>query len=111
MHANSRAIQGCVAAPDRLLPPEDCRYTYNPETGRLYLHLFAWPFKAVHLPKLAGRVDYAQFLHDASEIRFRDTSSEVHSGLNAATPDKSLTLELPTVCPNVEIPVIELFLK
>ena len=39
MHAHGRAIYGCTQAP--FTPPADCRYTYNPKTNRLYLHVFA----------------------------------------------------------------------
>ena len=77
MKYNSRAIYGCKAAPEDFIPPEDCRYTYNPETKRLYLHIFAWPFKAVHLKGMAGKVKYAQLLNDASEIIMREAASNV----------------------------------
>jgi alpha-L-fucosidase len=47
-------------------------------------------------------VKYAQFLHDASEIRF-----------NAGTGESAgdLSLSLPVRKPPVEIPVLEIFLK
>ena len=92
-------------------PPPDCRYTQRGD--RLYLHLFAWPFETVHLPGLAGRVEYAQFLHDGSEV-----TREVHDNLEVATmtdepaqPPGTLTLRLPVRRPDVEIPVVELFLR
>ena len=111
MKIHNRAIYGCTIAPENMVPPEDCRYTYNPETKRLYVHIFAWPFKALHLPGMAGKVKYAQLLNDASEIKMRDEKADIHAGLNAKSPQRALTLELPTVQPNVEVPVIELFLK
>jgi len=111
MRRHGRAIYGCTYAPEVLPPPPDCRYTFNPKTNRLYLHLFAWPFKAVHLPNLAGRVAYAQLLNDASEIKFRETGADVHAALNATTPAGAVTLALPTVQPAVDVPVIELILK
>ena len=111
MKQHSRAIYGCTFAPDGLQAPADCRYTYNPEANRLYLHCFAWPFKSVHLPGLAGRVQYAQLLNDASEIHFRDQNVAVHEALNAKTPTSALTLELPVLKPNVDVPVVELMLK
>ncbi len=111
MKFHSRAVYGCTIAPKGMVPPEDCRYTYNPETNCLYVHIFAWPFKALHLPGMAGKVKYAQLLNDASEIKMRDEKTDIHAALNAKTPSKALTLELPTVQPNVEVPVIELFLK
>jgi len=81
MRYNGRSIYNCGPAPDGMEPPVDCRYTYNPETNRLYLHIFAWPFKKVHLPGMAGKVKYAQFLHDASEVRFRVEKSHEHNAL------------------------------
>lgn len=111
MRYNGRAIYGCGAAPEGLVAPADCRYTYNPETNRLYLHILAWPFKAIHLDGMAGKVNYAQFLHDASEVRFRDASANVHAGLNQVSGDGELTLNLPIVKPNIEVPTIELWLK
>ena len=66
MRVNSRAIYGCTQS--EFTAPPDCRFTQNGK--RLYLHIFAWPFRNIHLDGMAGRVEYAQFLHDASEIRF-----------------------------------------
>ncbi len=111
MRRHGRAIYGCTYAPEDLPPPPDCRYTFNPKTNRLYLHLFAWPFKAVHLPNLGGRVAYAQLLNDGSEIKFRETGADVHAALNAATPAGAVTLKLPTLQPKVDVPVVELMLK
>ena len=50
-------------------PPTDVRYTQR--GNRLYVHIFSWPLEHLHLPDLAGRVEYAQLLNDASEIGFR----------------------------------------
>jgi len=111
MKYNSRSIYGCGPAPEKYQCPPDCRYTFNEKTKRLYLHIMAWPFRNIHLPDMAGKVEYAQFLHDASEIRFRDQGKKVHEGLNVRTPKSAVTLELPVIKPDIEIPVIELFLK
>ncbi len=110
MKYNARAIYGCGAAPAEFQPPADCRYTWNPETRRLYLHCLVWPFKHLHLEGLANRVRYAQLLADGSEIRIRE---EKLDNLNSRTPQGALTLELPTLLPEqgCEIPVIELILK
>jgi alpha-L-fucosidase len=97
MRLHSRSIYGCTASD--FTPPPDCRYTQN--GNLLYLHFFAWPFKAVHLDGLADRVKYAQLLNDASEIHMRVTDQD----------KKTLTLELPVRKPPVTVPVIELFLK
>jgi alpha-L-fucosidase len=109
MRLHARAIHG--AGPSDFTPPPDCRYTQRGD--RLYLHLFAWPFDAVHLPGLAGRVKYAQFLHDASEVRQQLPDPEdtnAYATAPASQPSGTLTLQLPTQPPEVEIPVIELFL-
>lgn len=111
MRFHSRSVYQCTQAPAEFTAPQDCRYTWNPEKRRLYLHLFSWPFKAVHLPGLADKVAYAQLLNDDSEIKFRSRKDSVHAALNAQTPDGALTLELPVIPPVNTVPVIELFLK
>jgi alpha-L-fucosidase len=109
MRLHGRSIHG--AGPSGFTAPPDCRYTQN--GNRLYLHLFAWPFDAVHLPGLAGRVEYAQFLNDASEVRREvfDPDREAYATSSAGQPAGTLTLLLPTRKPDVEVPVIELFLR
>jgi alpha-L-fucosidase len=108
LRLNGRAIYGCGAS--SFTPPADSRYTQN--GNRLYLHLFAWPFKHVHLPSLAGKVAYAQFLHDASEIKRHELdpanpSNVAPKGMAA----DMLTLELPVQKPEVLLPVVEIFLR
>ncbi|MCR5382284.1 MAG: alpha-L-fucosidase [Lentisphaeria bacterium] len=113
MKYNARSIYGCGQAPAEFVAPSDCRYTYNAETKRLYLHLFSWPFKHIHLAGLADKIKYAQLLCDGSEIKFRTSGNAVHTALNSSSPENALTLELPVVLPQSagEVPVIELFLK
>ncbi len=111
MDRHARSITGCGAAPESLVAPDDCRYTYNAQTKRLYLHLFAWPFKAVHLAGLAGKVAYAQLLNDGSEVAFRDAAAAVHANLEEKSGAGALTLTLPVLRPEVTVPVVELFLK
>ena len=108
MKRHSRAIYGCTQAPDQFKTPQDCRLTYNPDKKRLYVHIFAWPYKHLHLDGFAGKVDYAQLLHDASEVGMR--MDDWHAGQIGAAAE-TLTLTLPQVKPNVAIPVVELFLK
>lgn len=109
MRLNGRSIYG--AGPSSFTPPSDCRYTQRGE--RLYLHVFAWPFKHLHLPELGGRVEYAQFLHDASEVRRSviEPGQEAMSSTPGGLPEGTLTLELPVRRPDVDVPVIELFLR
>jgi alpha-L-fucosidase len=114
MRVNSRSIYDCGAAPKSIKAPPDCRLTYNKRLKRLYVHVMAWPFAAIHLEKMAGKVEYAQFLHDASEVLYTEAkgnSKDTHRHLSGGVPPGTLTLNLPIVKPKVEIPVIELFLK
>lgn len=100
-------------------PPPDCRYTQTtPEASqssgnRLYLHIFDWPFRHVHLPGLGDRVEYAQLLNDASEVKM--SVVDPHQGAQNTTmgglAPNTLTLELPVQKPPVSVPVIEMFLK
>ncbi len=59
------------------------------------------------------RVEYAQLLHDASEIEVRKRSGELNigGGHKARVADDAWEFALPVVKPDVEIPVIEVFLK
>jgi alpha-L-fucosidase len=109
MALHSRSIYSCVAAPDGLVAPADCRFTYNPQRKALYLHLLAWPFGKVVLDGLAGKIRYAQLLNDGSEILYIEQAT-IHAGDNMvnALRDGQVELKLPTVKPPVSVPVIEL---
>jgi len=107
MKYHARAIYGCTAS--KFTPPPDCRYTQNGK--RLYLHFMEWPFGGTHLPGLAGKVEYAQFLHDASEVTFKENDTGPWGQNHGLPPKGSVSLHLPVVKPNVEIPVVEIFLK
>jgi alpha-L-fucosidase len=107
MKAHGRSIYGCGPAPAEFKTPQDCRLTYNPDTNRLYVHVFAWPFRALHLDGLAGKVAYAQLLNDASETSIIGSERLAHWGV----PQDVLTLAIPVQRPDVAVPVIELFLK
>lgn len=94
MKYNSRSIYGCTQS--EFEAPADVRYTQK--EGRLYVHIYAYPYRHLRLPGLADKVDYAQFLHDNSEIFFEEK-------------DGDIVLELPYVKPNQIVPVVELMLK
>ena len=112
MKRHSRSIYGCTQAPAEFKAPEDSRFTYNPKTKRLYLHLFAWPFRYIHLDGIADQVEYAQLLNDASEVKMLKNVPEAAYGSMTESREKSqLTLEVPIKKPNATVPVIELFLK
>lgn len=102
MKFNSRSIYNCTAAPDDFIKPDNTLLTYNPDTKRLYVHLLFYPMGSMILPGMAGKVKYIQFLHDASEIRYRKGTGD---------NSNDLILQLPIQKPPVEIPVLEVYLK
>ena len=55
-------------------------------------------------------MDYVQFLHDDSEVRFTEGKVD-HFSLGATQAADLLVLELPAVKPDVLVPVLEIFLK
>lgn len=113
MALHGRAIFGCTEAPDEFPKPPNGLLTYNPDSRRLYLHVLEWPMGAFHLDGFAGKVAYAQLLHDASEIRFTETgeASGFMPGKREEAGRSTLTLRLPVQPPDVVLPVVELFLK
>lgn len=94
MRFNSRSIYGCTQS-DFPAPP-DTRYTQNGD--RLYCHLYAYPFIHLKLPGLADKVEYVQFLHDASELLYEKK-------------DGDIVVTLPVKKPEQIVPVLEIFLK
>ncbi|HEX7493004.1 MAG TPA: alpha-L-fucosidase [Bacteroidales bacterium] len=102
MKYNNRSVYGCTEAPSGIAAPDNTLLTYNPVTKRLYVHLLSYPMESLTMPGMADKVRYIQFLHDASEIKFREGRNE---GKN------DLILSLPVQKPQVEIPVLEIFLK
>jgi len=101
MHANNKSIYGCTYAPADFKVPANTKLTYNPVSKRLYVHLFEYPAGKLVLPGYKGKIKYAQFLNDDSELKFQP---------DPANPD-DLVLELPEKKPPYEIPVVELVLE
>lgn len=101
MKFNNRSIYGCTEAPAGIVAPANTLLTYNPVTKRLYIHLLAYPLGSMQLSNMGDKVKYIQFLHDASEIRFRASNESKND----------LILSLPVQKPQMEIPVLEVFLK
>ena len=81
---------------------------FNPETKRLYIHLVNYPMGALPFD-FADKVEYAQFLHDASELKIRKGAAIQHS--QSGDLGGRDFLLLPMKKPNVVIPVVEIFLK
>ncbi len=102
MKYNNRSIYGCTEAPAEFAAPANSLLTYNPVTKRLYIHLLSYPMGSLSLINMSDKVKYIQFLHDASEIRFRPGRDESKN---------DITLQLPVQKPPVEIPVLEVYLK
>jgi alpha-L-fucosidase len=110
MQRHARSIYGCTQAPAAFKCPRDCRLTYNPKTRRLYVHVFAWPFRQLYLDGFAGKVEYAQLLNDASQVIFREREAWQRTEADKKYRN-TITLELPVRKPDATVPVIELFLK
>lgn len=114
MKFNSRSIYGCTcAAPEFENPTNGTKYTLSEDGKRLYVHLQKYPFGTLKIKGLAGKIEYAQFLHDASEILYDEItvarSGENNMELAATTGD--VIFKLPTPGPDVISPVIEIYLK
>jgi alpha-L-fucosidase len=102
MGANSKSIYNCTFAPESCKLPEglDARLTYNPGTGKLYVHLFTYPSSGkIILHGYKSKVSYAQFLNDGSELLMK-----------ASVDNNDVEIQLPLVKPLYEVPVIELTL-
>lgn len=98
MKFNSRSIYECTEAPVDFKAPANTLLTYNPKTNRLYIHMLDYPMGSMNVA-FGDKIDYVQFLHDASEIKMKKNK------------DGSCILSLPIEKPNIEIPVLEVFLK
>ncbi len=107
MHWNSRSIYGCTVAPEDLVAPNGTAITYNPETNRAYIHLYDYPMGRLPI-EWVDRIEYAQFLHDGSEI-FINQPPKAHT--QTGDTHQIGYLQLPMTKPAVEVPVVEVWLK
>lgn len=112
MKYNSRSIYGCTMAEPEFFQntPRGTRLTQSEDCKRLYIHLTEYPFEILEMHGLAGKVDYAQFLHDASEILFTEKNLE-HISTVTSSGEDMVFFKLPAVKPDMIDPVIEVFLK
>jgi len=108
MKFNNRSIYGCTQSPEEFNVPDHCLLTFNPETNRLYIHLLDYPLQNFTLHGYKDKVKYAQFLHDASEIRITTPRG---AWMKQELSRNDINLLLPVTKPEMEIPVIELILE
>lgn len=113
MRRHSRSIYGCTQAPPEFKCPPGCNLTYNSVTKRIYLHILAWPYKHITMEGKAyvEQVEYAQFLHDGSEIAMKGLEPWQEGQNHKLGGESTLSITLPQMKPKVAIPVVELFLK
>ncbi|NKJ74781.1 alpha-L-fucosidase [Rhizobium leguminosarum bv. viciae] len=108
MALHERSIVGCTQSD--FAAPADCRLTQNGD--RLYIHLFNWPYRHLHFDALAGQVEYAQFLHDGSEVTWlRPSANTLWANTQFPVGEDQLTFVLPVRRPQIVVPVIEVKLK
>jgi alpha-L-fucosidase len=104
MAYHRESIYGCTQS--EFPAPQDCRLTQN--GNKVYVHIYAWPFRYLRLEGLAGRVEYARFLHDGSEVQLQVSAWELGQ---LGFQEDTLLLSLPVKKPDVVVPVIELTLR
>ncbi|NKL10774.1 alpha-L-fucosidase [Rhizobium ruizarguesonis] len=108
MALHERSIVGCTQSD--FAAPADCGLTQNGD--RLYIHLFNWPYRHLHFDALAGQVEYAQFLHDGSEVTWlRPSANTLWANTQFPVGEDQLTFVLPVRRPQIVVPVIEVKLK
>ena len=112
MKYNSRSIYGCTMAEPEFKAPQGCLLTQSEDGKRLYIHLLEYPYRFMTMDHLAGKIRYAQFLHDASEIHFSEQMPYQfnHNG-KGIDQTEAVAFKIPQHRPNCLIPVIEVFLK
>lgn len=99
MRYHSRSIYGCTKAEPEFSAPMGTALTQSADGKRLYIHLLEYPLSEMTMANMAGKIDYVQFLHDASEIQYRENA------------DGSVYFLIPGIQPNQTVTVLEVFLK
>lgn len=110
MKYNSRSIYGCTMAEPEFTAPRGTRLTQSVDGKRLYIHLVEYPYEFLEFRGLADKIDYAQFLHDGSEVLYTIGSID-HFSEARTQCDDLVAFKIPIVKPNTIVPVIEVFLK
>ena len=111
MKYNGRSIYGCTMAEPEFIPPSGTVLTQSEDGKRLYIHLLDYPFFSFGMQNMEGKIKYAQFLHDGSEVLFTNGAPPEVAGQR---PDKKAGMvyfNLPTVQPDCLVPVIEVILN
>ncbi len=111
MHYNNRSIYGCGMASAEFPEPENCAYTYNPKTNRLYIHIFDWPFGRINARGLAGKIKYAQLLHDGSEICYEEAAGEAFNSQEQSSDTVTFYLPVKNPKEDIVIPTIEVIMR
>lgn len=109
MKYNSRSIYGCTMAEPEFTAPHGTRLTQSEDGKRLYIHLIEYPHAILEMNNLADKIEYAQFLHDASEIQYK--SNEIEYIGTVKKTENTVYFFIPSLEPNVTDPVIEVILK
>ena len=110
MKYNSDAIYGCTMAEPEFTAPEGTRLTQSEDGKRLYIHLMDYPFGFLSMKALGSKIEYAQFLHDYSEVKYK-IGETGHFGAGLESGEDMVFFKLPPVKPDVIVPVIEVILK
>ncbi len=100
MKYHHHTIYNCTMAEPEFKAPVGCLLTQSKDEKRLYIHLTTYPYAELFMENMKGKIDYAQFVHDGSEIKFRENAKNNH-----------VNFVIPGIRPDVVSPVIELFLK
>ena len=111
MKYNSRSIYGCTMAEPDFKEPRGCRFTQSEDGKRLYIHLMEYPFQNLLLPDMADKIEYAQFLHDGSEILYSESATNQAGDDTLGDLSGTVIMNIPPVKPPMVVPVIEIFLK
>lgn len=108
MHYHAQAIYGASAS--KFQAPVDCRLTQR--GNKLYVHMFSYPYRTLHVEHLAGKVAYAQFLHDHSEVTYQEFKEVdvLHHDVPVIEPGE-VVFNMPVLKPDVVVPVLEITLK
>ena len=109
MKYNSRSIYGCTMAEPEFTAPRGTRLTQSEDGKRLYIHLIEYPYAFLEMKNLADKIEYAQFLHDASEILY-EANEILYVGTKKKS-ENSVYFHIPDLQPDIIDPVIEVILK